>query len=76
MGLLELAQPGRELLICSSFSKNFGLYGERVGALTVVTTREDAAQRALSHVRISVRTNYSNPPTPGAAIVATLLAAA
>lgn len=73
-GLRELAQPGRELLICSSFSKNFGLYGERVGALTVVTTSEESAQRALSQVRISVRTNYSNPPTHGAAIVATVLA--
>ncbi len=73
VGLKELAQPGKELLICSSFSKNFGLYGERVGALTVVTSSEEAVQRALSQVRISVRTNYSNPPTHGAAIVATVL---
>lgn len=72
-GLRELAQPGRELLVCSSFSKNFGLYGERVGALTVVTSSEETAQRALSQVRISVRTNYSNPPAHGAAIVATVL---
>jgi len=73
-GLRELAQSNRELLVCSSFSKNFGLYGERVGALTVVTTSEESAQRALSQVRISVRTNYSNPPTHGAAIVAAVLA--
>jgi aspartate/tyrosine/aromatic aminotransferase len=72
-GLRELAQPGRELLVCSSFSKNFGLYGERVGALTLVATNHDAAQRALSQIRISIRTNYSNPPTHGAAIVATVL---
>src|SRR3954470_3002678 len=72
-GLRELAQPGHELLVCSSFSKNFGLYGERVGALTVVTTSEEAAQRTLSQVRISVRTNYSNPPAHGAAIVAAVL---
>jgi aspartate aminotransferase len=72
-GLRELVQPGRELLISSSFSKNFGLYGERVGALTLVAGDADAAQRALSQVRISVRTNYSNPPTHGAAIVATVL---
>lgn len=45
VGLKELAQPGKELLICSSFSKNFGLYGERVGALTVVTSSEEAVQR-------------------------------
>jgi aspartate aminotransferase len=72
-GLRELAQPGRELLVCSSFSKNFGLYGERVGALTVMAASADAAQRALSQVRINIRTNYSNPPTHGAAIVATVL---
>ncbi|MEX2175115.1 MAG: amino acid aminotransferase [Pirellulaceae bacterium] len=73
-GLRELAQPGKELLVCSSFSKNFGLYGERVGALTVVAGDAVAAQRALSQVRISIRTNYSNPPTHGAAIVAAVLA--
>jgi aspartate/tyrosine/aromatic aminotransferase len=73
-GLRELAKPGRELLVCSSFSKNFGLYGERVGALTLVAGDAEAAQRALSQVRISVRTNYSNPPTHGAAIVAAVLA--
>jgi aspartate/tyrosine/aromatic aminotransferase len=71
--LCDLAQPGRELLVCSSFSKNFGLYGERVGALTVVAASADIAQRALSQVRITIRTNYSNPPTHGAAIVATVL---
>lgn len=73
VGLKELAPPGRELLICSSFSKNFGLYGERVGALTVVASNADAANRALSQVKISIRTNYSNPPAHGAAIVATVL---
>jgi aspartate/tyrosine/aromatic aminotransferase len=72
-GLLELAAPGQELLVCSSFSKNFGLYGERVGALTVIAADAAAAQRALSQVRVSIRTNYSNPPTHGAAIVATVL---
>jgi aspartate aminotransferase len=72
-GLRALAQPGRELLVCSSFSKNFGLYGERVGALTLVAANSQAAQRALSQVRISIRTNYSNPPTHGAAIVASVL---
>jgi aspartate/tyrosine/aromatic aminotransferase len=72
-GLRELARPGQELLVCSSFSKNFGLYGERVGALTLVAGNAEAAQRALSQVRISIRTNYSNPPTHGAAIVAAVL---
>ena len=73
-GLAALAQPGRDLVVCSSFSKNFGLYGERVGALTLVAGNADAAHRALSQVKISIRTNYSNPPTHGAAIVATVLA--
>jgi aspartate/tyrosine/aromatic aminotransferase len=73
MGLRELAKVNRELLVCSSFSKNFGLYCERVGALTVVTSAADAAQRTLSQVRISIRTNYSNPPQHGGAIVAIVL---
>jgi aspartate/tyrosine/aromatic aminotransferase len=72
-GLREFVRPGQDLLVCSSFSKNFGLYGERVGALTLVASDAAAAQRALSQVRISIRTNYSNPPTHGAAIVATVL---
>jgi aspartate/tyrosine/aromatic aminotransferase len=72
-GLRELAAPGKDLLVCSSFSKNFGLYGERVGALTLVAASAEAAERALSQLKISIRTNYSNPPTHGAAIVATVL---
>lgn len=72
-GLLELARPGRELLVCSSFSKNFGLYSERVGALTLVATTPEAAEAALSHIRSAIRTNYSNPPQHGAAIVSTVL---
>jgi aspartate/tyrosine/aromatic aminotransferase len=72
-GLRELARPGTELLVCSSFSKNFGLYSERVGALTLVATDKAAAEAALSHVRVAIRVNYSNPPQHGAAAVATVL---
>jgi aspartate/tyrosine/aromatic aminotransferase len=72
-GLLELTHPGREMLVCSSFSKNFGLYGERVGALTIVAGAPDAARAALSHAKKCIRSNYSNPPRHGAAIVATIL---
>ena len=72
-GLRELAQRNPEFLVCSSFSKNFGLYSERVGALTLVAATADAAQRALSQVRIAVRVNYSNPPQHGGAIVAAVL---
>lgn len=72
-GLLQLCQPGCELLIASSFSKNFGLYNERVGALTVVAANRAAAAAVMSHVKTVVRTNYSNPPAHGAAIVAAIL---
>ncbi len=72
-GLRIVVRPGSEALICSSFSKNFGLYSERVGALTLVAGTAEAAQAALSHAKVSVRTNYSNPPQHGGAIVATVL---
>jgi aspartate/tyrosine/aromatic aminotransferase len=74
VGLLELCRPGKELLIASSFSKNFGLYCERTGALTAVGGDPQAAEIALSRLKICVRTNYSNPPAHGGAIVATVLA--
>ncbi|CAG0983640.1 aromatic-amino-acid transaminase [Burkholderiales bacterium] len=66
------ATPG-PLLVASSFSKSFSLYGERVGALTVLTASRDEAGRALSQLKRLVRTNYSNPPTHGGKIVATVL---
>lgn len=72
-GLRAIIRPGTEALICSSFSKNFGLYSERVGALTIVAGTANAAQAALSHAKVSVRVNYSNPPEHGASIVATVL---
>jgi aspartate aminotransferase len=72
-GLLQLADICPELLVCSSFSKNFGLYGERVGSLTLVAPTEEAAQIGLSHIKICIRTNYSNPPKHGGAIVAKIL---
>lgn len=73
LGLRELCRPGQELFVCSSFSKNFGLYSERVGALTIVAADRTAADAAMSHARVCVRVNYSNPPQHGAAIVATVL---
>lgn len=69
----ELLAACGEMLICSSFSKNFGLYGERVGALTIVAASEGAAAAALSHAKVCVRVNYSNPPQHGAAIVQRIL---
>ena len=61
------------VFLSSSFSKSFSLYGERVGALSVVTASEEEAKRVLSNVKRLVRTNYSNPPTHGGQIVATVL---
>ncbi len=67
------AQSGLSLLISNSFSKSFSLYGERVGALSIVTKNADESSRVLSQVKRVIRTNYSNPPTHGGAIVATIL---
>lgn len=71
--LTEFARPGKELLIASSYSKNFGLYRERVGALTVVTADANAAKTAASQVKTAIRTNYSNPPSHGAGVVREIL---
>lgn len=71
--LLTLCQHNPEMLICNSFSKNFGLYSERVGGMTLVAETAEQASAALSHVKLAVRTNYSNPPQHGGAIVATVL---
>ncbi|HMN27821.1 MAG TPA: amino acid aminotransferase [Caldilineaceae bacterium] len=73
LGLLTMIRPGSELLVSSSFSKNFGLYNDRVGALTLIAATEQAAQAALSHLKLAIRANYSNPPAHGAAIVTTVL---
>jgi aromatic-amino-acid transaminase len=62
------------VFLASSFSKSFSVYGERVGALSVVTASADEAKRVLSNVKRVVRTNYSNPPSHGGQIVATVLA--
>ncbi|MCZ4305836.1 aspartate/tyrosine/aromatic aminotransferase [Zoogloeaceae bacterium G21618-S1] len=67
------ADSGLEFFVSSSFSKSFSLYGERVGALTVVTTDRNTSARVLSQVKRVIRTNYSNPPTHGGIVVATVL---
>ncbi|WP_201524757.1 aminotransferase class I/II-fold pyridoxal phosphate-dependent enzyme, partial [Bordetella pseudohinzii] len=61
------------MFISSSFSKSFSLYGERVGALTVVAGDKDEATRVLSQLKRVIRTNYSNPPTHGGVVVANVL---
>jgi aspartate/tyrosine/aromatic aminotransferase len=72
-GVRVFAAAGREAIIASSFSKNFGLYRERVGALTLLGVSADAVGRALSHLKITIRQNYSNPAAHGGLIVTTIL---
>jgi aromatic-amino-acid transaminase len=62
------------VFLSTSFSKSFSLYGERCGALSVVTGSEDEAKRVLSNVKRIIRTNYSNPPTHGGQVIASVLA--
>lgn len=61
------------MLVSSSFSKSFSLYGERVGALTLISSSKEETGRVLSQVKRVIRTNYSNPPTHGATIVSMIL---
>ncbi len=69
----QFAALGLSMLVSSSFSKSFSLYGERVGALTLITSSKDETSRVLSQVKRVIRTNYSNPPTHGGKVVATVL---
>lgn len=69
----RFAAAGGPLLVSNSFSKSFSLYGERVGALSVVAASADEAARLLSQLKRVVRTNYSNPPIHGGKVVATVL---
>ena len=64
---------GLQFFASSSFSKSFSLYGERVGALTIVTAGKDESARVMSQVKRVIRTNYSNPPLHGGALVAAVL---
>jgi len=68
----QFGNAGIDFLVASSFSKNFGLYNERTGALTVVCPSADEAAVAMSHLKTVVRTNYSNPPAHGG-LVATII---
>ena len=70
----RFAQTGMPLFVANSFSKSFSLYGERVGTLNVVAASSEEGARVLSQIKRLVRANYSNPPTHGGKIVATVLA--
>jgi len=69
----KFVDAGLDFFVSTSFSKSFSLYGERVGALSVLCANKEEASRVLSQLKIVIRTNYSNPPTHGGAIVAGVL---
>ena len=70
----KFVDAGLTFFVSTSFSKSFSLYGERVGALSVLCENKEEAGRVMSQLKIVIRTNYSNPPTHGGAIVAAVLA--
>ena len=72
-GLRLFTQYNPEILVASSFSKNFGLYNERVGAFTLVAKNSDTATQAFSQAKAIIRSIYSNPPAHGAAVVTHIL---
>lgn len=69
----KFVAAGLTCFVSTSFSKSFSLYGERVGALSVLCENKEEADRVLSQLKIVIRTNYSNPPTHGGAVVAAVL---
>ena len=72
-GLHQFINDGHEPVVCQSFAKNFGMYGERVGAMHVITDSAEATKRVDSQLKILVRPMYSNPPVFGAKVVQTIL---
>jgi len=73
LALNLFVDSGLQFFVASSFSKSFSLYGERVGALSIVTAAKDESARVMSQIKRVIRTNYSNPPTHGGAVVAAVL---
>jgi aromatic-amino-acid transaminase len=69
----KFVAAGLDFFVSTSFSKSFSLYGERVGGLSVACQSKEEAARVLSQLKVVIRTNYSNPPTHGAQVVATVL---
>jgi aromatic-amino-acid transaminase len=70
----KFAAAGLDFLVSTSFSKSFSLYGERVGALSVLCESSEEAARVLSQLKVVIRTNYSSPPLHGGAVVAAVMA--
>jgi aromatic-amino-acid transaminase len=73
IAVAKFLASGEDFLVSTSFSKSLSLYGERVGALSVLCQNKDEATRVLSQLKIVIRTNYSNPPTHGGQVAATIL---
>ncbi|MEK8087189.1 amino acid aminotransferase [Aquabacterium sp. A3] len=71
--VIKFLDAGLSFFVSTSFSKSFSLYGERVGALSIVSETAEECARVLSQLKRVIRTNYSNPPTHGAQVVATVL---
>lgn len=74
LALNLFAASGLQFFLSSSFSKSFSLYGERVGALSIVTAAREESARVMSQIKRVIRSNYSNPPSHGGAVVAAVLA--
>jgi aromatic-amino-acid transaminase len=73
LAVQKFIASGEDFFVSTSFSKSLSLYGERVGALSVLCSSKDDAARVLSQLKIVIRTNYSNPPTHGGQVAATIL---
>ena len=73
LAVRKFADSGLSFMVSNSFSKSLSLYGERVGALSIVTGNATETANVLSQIKRTIRTNYSNPPTHGGAIVASIL---
>jgi len=73
VGVRAVAAVCPEFIVCSSYSKNFGLYGDRVGAALFVTADSETTQRTASQVKRVIRANFSNPPQHGSSVVTTIL---
>ncbi|MEM7576096.1 MAG: amino acid aminotransferase [Planctomycetota bacterium] len=73
LGLRAVAEQCPEVLICSSYSKNFGLYNDRVGALTVLAETDAAAGAVMSRIKQGIRRSFSNPPAHGLSLVSIIL---
>ena len=72
-GLLAMVKACPELLVAASFSKNFGLYQDRTGSLSIIASNKEQTAAALSHMKLTIRVNYSNPAAHGGLIVSTIM---